>query len=170
MPYSTLDLSDEKTVVASKEAPLLALKLWPNRSLPKTGFFYLLLTVWSLMTIPMLALVGSASFWGVVPFCLFTLLLLYLSLRKNYDDGKIMERLLVWSDLITVERVEVNKSTKKWEAIPYWSTVNLYKESGPVDKYLTLKGNGREIELGSFLSPEEREKIYSQLKPIIKSS
>ncbi|MDG2097203.1 MAG: DUF2244 domain-containing protein, partial [Paracoccaceae bacterium] len=59
---------------------------------------------------------------------------------------------------------------KKWEAIPYWSTVNLYKESGPVDKYLTLKGNGREIELGSFLSPEEREKIYSQLKRIIKSS
>ena len=50
------------------------------------------------------------------------------------------------------------------------STVNLYKENGPVDKYLTLKGNGREIELGSFLSPEEREKIYSQLKRIIKSS
>ena len=122
------------------------------------------------MTIPMLALLGSASFWGVVPFCLFTLLLLYLSLRKNYDDGKIIDRLLVWADLITVERVEVNKSIKKWEAIPYWSTVNLYKENGPVDKYLTLKGNGREIELGSFLSPEEREKIYSLLKRIIKSS
>ena len=119
MPYSTLPLSDDTTVVASKEAPLLALKLWPNRSLPKKDSFYLLLTVWSLMTIPMLALLGSASFWGVVPFCLFTLLLLYLSLRKNYDDGEVMEKLLVWSDLITVERVEVNKSTKKWEAIPY---------------------------------------------------
>ena len=170
MPYSTLHLSDETTVAPSKEAPLLALKLWPNRSLPKTGSVYLMLIIWLMMTIPMLALLGSASFWGVVPFCLFTLFLLYLSLRKNYNDGKIVEKLLVWSDLITVERVEVNKSTKKWEANPYWSTVNLYDESGPVDKYLTLKGNGREIELGSFLSPEEREKIYSQIKRIIKSS
>ena len=91
MPYSTLDPSDETTVFASKEAPLLALKLWPNRSLSRTGSFYLLLVVWFLMTIPMLALLGSSSFWGVVPFCFFTLLLLYLSLRKNYGDGEIDE-------------------------------------------------------------------------------
>ena len=169
MPYSTLDLSNEITVFASKEAPLLALKLWPNRSLSRTGSFYLLLVVWFLMTIPMLALLGSSSFWGVVPFCFFTLLLLYLSLRKNYGDGEIVEKLLIWSDLITVERVEVNKSIKRWEANPYWSSVTLHKKSGPVDKYLTLKGNGREIELGSFLSPQEREKIYSLLRRRIKS-
>lgn len=170
MPYSTLPLKNYPAAGFSQERPLLALKLWPNRSLPKTGFIYLLLTVWFFMTIPMLALLGSASFWGVIPFCLLTLLMLSISLRKNYNDGNIVEKLLVWSDLITVERVEVNKSIKKWEAVPYWSTVKLYKENGPVDQYLTLKGNGREIELGSFLSPEEREKIYSKLKCLIKSA
>ena len=33
-----------------------------------------------------------------------------------------------------------------------------------VEKYLTLEGNGREIELGAFLSPGEREALHGELR------
>ena len=36
-------------------------------------------------------------------------------------------------------------------------------EDGRVEKYLTLEGAGREIELGAFLSPWERETLYAEI-------
>ena len=36
-------------------------------------------------------------------------------------------------------------------------------EDGRIEKYLTLQGNGREIELGAFLSPWERETLHAEL-------
>jgi uncharacterized membrane protein len=37
------------------------------------------------------------------------------------------------------------------------------REDAAIEKYLTLEGNGREIELGAFLSPWERETLYADL-------
>ena len=36
-------------------------------------------------------------------------------------------------------------------------------DDGHVEKYLTLEGNGREIELGAFLSPWERETLHAEI-------
>ena len=36
-------------------------------------------------------------------------------------------------------------------------------ENAPVEKYLTLAGNGREIELGAFLSPGERVELFDEI-------
>ena len=43
----------------------------------------------------------------------------------------------------------------------------LRKKGGPVDNYLTLKGGGREIELGAFLSPEERADLHDQILTLL---
>ena len=45
-----------------------------------------------------------------------------------------------------------------WEANPYWLRVTLHETDGPVPNYLTLKGDGREVELGAFLSEDERHR------------
>jgi uncharacterized membrane protein len=123
--------------------------------------------IWAFMLIPMIPLIGTGPFWGILPFFLITLFLLYALMKKNYKDGSLVEELSIWSDLIVVRRTEPNNSIKHWEANPYWSTIHLYDDEGPVEKYLTLKGNGREIELGSFLSPDERKSLHRELKKFI---
>ena len=51
---------------------------------------------------------------------------------------------------------------RRWHANPFWVRIRL-REDAPIEKYLTLQGNGREIELGAFLSPWERETLYSEI-------
>ena len=41
--------------------------------------------------------------------------------------------------------------------------VRLHQTGGPVPNYLTLKGDGREVELGAFLSEEERLALRDDL-------
>jgi hypothetical protein len=48
--------------------------------------------------------------------------------------------------------------------------LQLYPTQGPVPQYLTLRGNGREVELGAFLSEEERvalrDEVHSRLNAL----
>ena len=54
-------------------------------------------------------------------------------------------------------RREPRGRVRRWHANPFWVRPRL-REDAHVEKYLTLEGDGREIELGAFLSPWERER------------
>jgi uncharacterized membrane protein len=43
----------------------------------------------------------------------------------------------------------------------------MYEKDGPVSNYITLTGNGREVELGSFLDEEERKNLYCELSSLL---
>ena len=49
-------------------------------------------------------------------------------------------------------RREPSGGVRRWHANPFWVRLRLL-DGERVEKYLTLEGNGREIELGAFLSP-----------------
>ena len=144
------------------DPPILALTLWPNRSLSRRGFVWVLGLVAAGLTLPLLPLLGTKAGLGLAPFSLAALLALYVALRRSYFDGRLTEELRLWPDLITVERREPKGAVRRWHANPFWVRPRL-RDDGPVEKYLTLTGNGREIELGAFLSPEEREALYRDL-------
>jgi uncharacterized membrane protein len=42
--------------------------------------------------------------------------------------------------------------------------VHLYGTEGPLPNYVTLSGNGREVEIGSFLSEDERKSLFKELQ------
>ena len=43
----------------------------------------------------------------------------------------------------------------------------MYDKEGPVLNYITLSGNGREVELGSFLGEDERQELFDELNGLL---
>lgn len=144
------------------DPPVLALTLWPNRSLSPRGFHRFLGLLALGLAIPVVPLLGTPVGWVLLPFGLAMFLAVYFAFRRSYADGRLVERLRLWPDLITVERWEPRGEVRRWHANPLWVQLRLL-EGAKVEKYLTLQGNGREIELGAFLSPEERQQLYGEL-------
>jgi uncharacterized membrane protein len=145
------------------DPPVLALILWPNRSLSPAGGGWILGLVTAGFAMPLLALGGTDAAWGMLPFMAVALVALFLAIRRNTRDGRLTEELRIWPDLITVVRREPRGTVRRWHANPFWVKARLY-EDGKVEKYLTLAGAGREIELGAFLSPWERESLYAEIR------
>ncbi len=143
--------------------PVYSLTLWPNRSLPKVGLRWTMGLLAFGLAIPFLALFRSPVAFGLLPFLVAAFLALWFAFRRNYRDGRLHEVLKLWPELITVDRIDPKGRVQSWRANPYWVTVHMEADARP-ENYLTLKGNGREIELGAFLSPEEREALYTELQ------
>ncbi|PWR03538.1 DUF2244 domain-containing protein [Meridianimarinicoccus roseus] len=152
---------------ARGEPPLAMLHLWPHRSLPKRGFAGFILATFTLLLLPLLAVLGTPILWGLAPFVLGALWLMYAMIQKNYRDGEILEELELWSDHAVLTRTARGRAPLRWEANPYWISVHLHEKGGPVASYLTLKGAGREVELGAFLSEDERTALHGVLRDML---
>jgi uncharacterized membrane protein len=145
------------------DPPVLTLTLWPNRSLTQRGFAGFLALLAACLAVPLIPLLGTAAAWGLLPFLVGMLLAVYAAIRRSYADGRLVEELRLWPDLITVERREPRGAVHRWHANPNWVRLRLL-ENARIEKYLTIEGNGREIELGAFLSPDERQQLYADLR------
>lgn len=150
------------TVYERPGAPIYEVRLQPHRSFGWRGLSIVLAIAGVGLALPLIGLAGTSAAWGMLPFLLVPLVALYWALRRNYQDARLNEHLRLWPDLISVVRHETDDKIQTWHANPYWVTLRLH-ENARIEKYITLKGNGREIELGAFLSPWEREKIYEDL-------
>lgn len=146
----------------SRGQPLYEVTLWPNRSLSPEGFRNLMLFSATACAIPLMAFLGSRALWIMLPIVALPVWLLWWFLRRNYRDGWLTETLRLWPDLVTVDRREPSGRVLHWEANPYWVRATLHRDAR-LENYLTLKGGGREIELGAFLSPGERAGLYEDL-------
>ena len=139
------------------------LHLWPHRSLSQRGFVGFVGLTAALIALPLLAHLGSPVLWALLPFLLVTIWGIWFALRKNGRDRDIVEDLSLTPDRITLVRHGPKGQRQDWEANPYWVRVVLHETGGPVPNYLTLKGEGREVELGAFLSEEERIALKGEI-------
>jgi uncharacterized membrane protein len=132
------------------------LTLWPHRSLPPAGFAAVMLGAFAMLMVPVLALLGKAELWVLLPFVLGVLALTWVLMRRNYRDGRLTETFDLGPDLAHLVRTEPDGRRRDWQANPYWVRVELHRQGRPVENYLVLKGGPRDVEIGAFLSPEER--------------
>jgi len=147
---------------ARSDPPILELTLRPNRSMTWRDAAFIIGLAAAGLAIPLVPLSGTAAAWGMLPFLAGALAALYWAIRRNVLDGRLTEELRLWPDLITVVRREPSGGLRRWHANPFWVRLRLL-DGERVEKYLTLEGNGREIELGAFLSPGERQTLYDAL-------
>lgn len=151
------------------DAPLLDLDLWPNRSLTVPGRKRVLWLMAAGFSVPLLPLTLTPVVWIPLAFCAAVLGALWYALRRNTADGRLVERVTLWPDELRVVRTEPTGQVRRWRADPYWVRLTLHEEGRP-ENYLTLKGGGREIELGAFLSPEERLSLAERLEAAIRDA
>jgi uncharacterized membrane protein len=149
---------------ADGAAPVARLHAWPFRSLPKRGFAFVIGLAYILLLIPLSAFVGTLAVWWLLAPGLTVIAGLYWFIAKSYRDGEILEELEIWPDLIRLTRHGPHGAHASWEANPYWVTLQLHPKGGPVPNYVTLKGSGREVEIGAFLSDAERPQLHAELE------
>jgi uncharacterized membrane protein len=143
--------------------PAASLRLWPYRSLPKTGFVWFIGATAILLTLPLISQLGTPGLWVLLPFLLAAITGIWVALQHSYRTGDVTEELTLTRDLITLRRLTPRRPDQSWQANPHWVRPSLHPTGGPVPHYLTLSGGGREVELGAFLTPEERQELHRLL-------
>ncbi|APX89284.1 hypothetical protein BV394_05770 [Brevirhabdus pacifica] len=149
------------------DAPLYQVRLRPHRSLSRRGFATFIVITCLLLTLPLMALLGSAALWVLLPFLWIAVAGVWFAIHRSWDDGRLTEVLTLWPDRIRLHRENPRGAPQEWEANPYWTRLELHAEGGPVENYITLNGGGRCVELGAFLSPEERLDLHGELARIL---
>lgn len=162
MPYRwTHDVS------SGRGEPVARLTLWPHQSMTVDGFVAFIAITAGMLAIPLLAVIGSAVAWVLMAFFLAVLAAVWWAIAANRAQQSLHEELAIWPDRMRLAHVEPKRAPLEWEANPFWVSVHLHETGGPVEKYLTLKGSDREVELGAFLSPEERAALHGELTQLL---
>lgn len=146
--------------------PRLRVILTPYKSLTPEGFVWFIGVTASLIVLPLLSLLGTSVFWALLPFVLAALWGIWAALKRSWRDMDLYEDVSIWDDLLRVERHAPKGGVQTWEANPHWVRFKIHPKTGPVPQYLTLTGSkdGREIELGAFLTAAERLRLRDMLE------
>jgi len=161
MPHTwTPNAPDTKTV----------LTLWPYRSLPRKGFAAMILMAFLFGTVPLFGFLGTVVLWGLLPFIMLMVAALWWGLERSYRDGDILEELRLEGDMLVLTHRPARGQTQTWECNIYWARPEMHVQGGPVPHYVTLSGNGRTVEIGRFLSEDERKALYTELQDFLKNA
>ena len=161
MPY---DIRDD-----IKNTQIKIIEVWPYNSLKPKGFVLFLGSTFVLISLPLFNVLGTTVFWGLLPFLLVAFMGVWFALRQSLNDRQILEQLTLSREEIALIRQNPTGEHKRWVCSPYWAKLKIYETEGPVANYITLTGNGREVELGAFLSEDERKTLYEELEQLLDS-
>lgn len=157
MPYEWKTISDPQA-----ETQRTTLHLWPHQSLQPRGYVGFIGVTALLLCLPLMAVIGSVVWWGLLPFLILALVGIVFALDRNRRDNQILETLELGPEDALLTRSTPRGPDQSWSCNRYWTRVALH-DKGPVPNYVTLAGNGREVEIGAFLSEEERKDLYHEL-------
>lgn len=156
MPYEWQDTAPDQSGAVSYR-----LRLWPHQSLPRHGFVWFIGVTAGLMTLPLVAMLGTAVLWGLLPFVLAVIAGIWFAIQRSYRQGRLSEELRLDRARTQVIRHDPDGTVREWTTNSYWLRAILRR--GPVESYLTLTDGQREIELGAFLTPDERRHLHDDL-------
>ena len=136
--------------------------LQPNTSLKPRGFMLLMVAIASVSFVAgmIFMLVGA---WPVLGFFGLDVAVIYLAFKANYRWARIYETVRLTSDSLLIERISPSGRVQRWRFQPYWLKVQIDR---PVkhDSQLVLSSHGKQLKIGSFLSPEERGELAKALQ------
>ena len=146
----------------SHSVALFDAELTPHRSLPPQGFLALMAGVCIISFGAGLAffLVGA---WPVIGFLGADVLLIYLAFKINYRRGRLVERVQITPESLTVTRTWPGGQSRRWQFQTTWLQV-LLDDPPRNDSPLVLRSHGKTLTIGSFLTKQERVDLAQALR------
>jgi uncharacterized membrane protein len=141
--------------------------LYPNCSLGRMGFAVLMAAI-----VLVSAAVGAGFMmvgaWPVTGFLGLDVVLLYLAFRWNYRQARRAEFIRLDRDGLTVRRLEPDGRSQGWRFEPYWVRVSIDQRSRH-DHRLVLSSHGQRLEIGAFLTTDERLELAHALDEALRA-
>jgi uncharacterized membrane protein len=148
------------------EAQALRIEICPNCSLSVQGarvFF----VVASVAPFGIGAFLAVRGFWPVLPFAGLEIALLAWALHTSLERRFHRETIIVTEADVSIERRDREHSSRV--VFPrHWAQVKLRSPAARLHpSRLTIESHGRQCELGSFLTEEERRGLALRLQRLI---
>lgn len=159
------DLPTIHEETSSMEGGIFEAVLYPNRSLPNTGFA-LVMAVVIIANIVFGAYFFAIGAWPVLGFCGLDIFLVWLAFKISYRQGRLHERVLISEDVMWISRVLPSGHETRWRLVPFWTRVSI---DDPVrhESQIQLWSKGGVLLIGSFLSPPERADLAKAIAQVL---
>ena len=146
----------------TSEAPILAVRLTPHRSLDPAAVRVLVaatFAVSALVSLPFY-LMGA---WPIVGFFGLDVALLYLAFRANFRAARAYEDFHLTYFELLFARVSAHGARREWRFNPAWVRIERvdHQEFGP--QRLSLLSRGRRWEVARFLGPDQKAEFATTL-------
>lgn len=119
--------------------------------------------------VPTFGIAGAATvlgFWPILPFAGAEMLLLAWALYTNMQRRHEHETIDVSETQVVVEYSR--GETKRFVFPRHWARVKIRRPKSPLHRgQLVIESHGRSLEVGQFLSEEERQRLAAELRRLI---
>lgn len=150
---------------AETDHPVFEALLYPRRSLSPRGFAILIAATGVIGFAYGMAfwLMGA---WPIFGFCGTEWLLFIYLFRKHLRGDRRSERLRLYRDRLMVETLSPKGERQLYRFQPYWLQVIL-DEPDEYESALYLRSHGKQLRIGTFLSPQERRDVAEELRAVL---
>jgi uncharacterized membrane protein len=128
--------------------------LFPNRSLPNHGFAAVMAIVIG-ANLAFGAYFYAIGAWPVIGFCGLDVFLVWLAFKLSYRQGRLRERVRIEAGVMRVSRTLPSGHESRWRLAPFFTRVIIDNPASD-EACIRVVSKGRQLILGSFLSPGER--------------
>jgi uncharacterized membrane protein len=149
--------------------PEIQIRLAPNCSLDARGASWFFASC-CLASFGVAILMALHGWWPVLPFAGFEMLLLAYALRTTLRRGGILELICIDASDVRIERHDRAEGHPQLLAVfpRHWSQVKLLRAANPHHpSRLLIASHGRSLEVGCFLTEDERLGLARRLRELI---
>lgn len=146
----------------STKTTYFSARLSPNASLSQRDF-HIVMALFGLASLGTGMLFLMQGAWPVFGFFGLDVALFYLAFKLNYSQARRYEVVELVDDKLRVTEVSARQVKREWSFNAYWVRVKLSRTNDEIGA-LHLTSHGRRVEIGSFLSPKEREEFSNALQ------
>jgi len=108
--------------------------------------------------------------WMIVPFTLLDILVIIVILRRVLNSNNRIEEIHCSSEQLIVSR-GLGRFQKQWQFNPFWAKVIVKENAHPwYPSKLLIRSHGKSVELGKFLTDDEKQKLAYDIVESCKSA
>lgn len=136
--------------------PEFIAELVPYRSLSQNGFLLLMvfIGITCIVSGVMFMVIGA---WPVLIFFGVDIFIIWLAFKLNYRSGLVKERVSVARDELIVQKFDPKGRMKEHSFNPFWTRFEVERHEEIGITSMRLKSRDQQLDIGSFLNPDDRE-------------